>query len=133
RAAADRPRPGGGHHRPLRQAQTLRRPREAVLIPGGADYLRDRAGHELSHARPFRIKVAGVREKTMAKLRIAVFYDVWYEDDKETEEAKPARKGRKPDKEDHQQVHEALREAGHSPFYVTVDGTRESLAEMAKT
>jgi len=69
----------------------------------------------------------------MAKLRIAVFYDVWYEDEKETEEAKPPRKGRKPDKEDHQEVHEALREAGHSPFYATVDGTRESLAEMAKT
>jgi D-alanine-D-alanine ligase len=69
----------------------------------------------------------------MAKLRIAVFYDVWYEDEKETEEAKPLRKGRKPDKEDHQEVHEALREAGHSPFYATVDGTRESLAEMAKT
>jgi D-alanine-D-alanine ligase len=69
----------------------------------------------------------------MAKLRIAVFYDVWYEDEEETEEAKPPRKGRKPDKEDHQEVHEALREAGHSPFYATVDGTRESLAEMAKT
>jgi D-alanine-D-alanine ligase len=68
----------------------------------------------------------------MAKLRIGVFYDVWYEDEKETEVAKPPRKGRKPDKEDHQQVHEALREVGHSPFYVTVDGTRDSLAELAK-
>ncbi|HEV8376175.1 MAG TPA: ATP-grasp domain-containing protein [Candidatus Polarisedimenticolia bacterium] len=69
----------------------------------------------------------------MAKLRIGVFYDVWYDDEDETQESKPPRKGRKPAKEDHQEVHEALRETGHSPFYVTVDGTRESLSELAKT
>jgi len=70
----------------------------------------------------------------MAKQRIAVLYDLWYEEKEESQEPKPSpsRKRRKPDKEDRQEIHEALREAGHSPFYVTIDGTRESLAELAK-
>ena len=70
----------------------------------------------------------------MAKSRIAVLYDIWYEDPDE-EEAPPAKKGRgkkKPDKEDHQEVHAALRIAGHSPFYYTIDGTLESLQALAK-
>jgi D-alanine-D-alanine ligase len=64
-----------------------------------------------------------------------VLYDIWY-DDSEAEpepEGKPSRRKKKPDKEDRQEIHEALREAGHSPFYVSIDGTRESLAELAKT
>lgn len=70
----------------------------------------------------------------MAKMRIAVLYDIWYEDSPpEQPEAKPARKKKKPDKEDRQEIHEALREAGHSPIYVSIDGTRESLSELAKT
>jgi D-alanine-D-alanine ligase len=70
----------------------------------------------------------------MAKLRIAVLYDIWFDDSEEqAPEGKPVRKKKKPDKEDRQEIHEALREAGHSPFYVSIDGTRESLAELAKT
>ncbi len=70
----------------------------------------------------------------MAKLRIAVLYDVWYDDSEEPPpEGKPPRRKKKPDKEDRQEIHEALREAGHSPFYVSIDGTRESLSELAKT
>ncbi|HEV8337681.1 MAG TPA: ATP-grasp domain-containing protein [Candidatus Polarisedimenticolia bacterium] len=70
----------------------------------------------------------------MAKLRIAVLYDIWYDDSQEEPpEGKPSRRKKKPDKEDRQEIHEALREAGHSPFYVSIDGTRESLAELAKT
>jgi D-alanine-D-alanine ligase len=70
----------------------------------------------------------------MAKLRVAVLYDIWFDEEEEApEEAKPARRKRKPDKEDRQEIHEALRENGHSPFYVTVDGTRESLASLTKT
>ena len=70
----------------------------------------------------------------MAKLRIAVLYDIWYDDSgEEAPEGKPARKKKKPDKEDRQEIHEALRDAGHSPFYVSIDGTRESLADLAKT
>jgi D-alanine-D-alanine ligase len=70
----------------------------------------------------------------MAKQRIAVLYDIWYDDKDEEEEPKPSpsKRRRKPAKEDHQEIHEALRESGHSPFYVTVDGTRESLIELAK-
>jgi len=69
----------------------------------------------------------------MAKLRIAVLYDIWYDDSEAEPEGKPSRRKKKPDKEDRQEIHEALREAGHSPFYVSIDGTRESLAELAKT
>jgi len=70
----------------------------------------------------------------MAKLRIAVLYDIWFDDsEEEIPEGKPVRKKKKPDKEDRQEVHEALRELGHSPIYVSIDGTRESLSELAKT
>ena len=69
----------------------------------------------------------------MAKLRIAVLYDIWYEEAEEKPaEEKPSRRKKKPDKEDRQEIHEALRELGHSPFYATVDGTRESLAELGR-
>jgi len=44
----------------------------------------------------------------MAKLRVAVLYDVW-DDGHEPEEPAPARGRKKPEKEDRQEVHEALR------------------------
>ena len=70
----------------------------------------------------------------MAKLRIAVLYDIWFDDSEEqAPEGKPVRNKKKPDKEDRQEIHEALRELGHSPFYVSIDGTRESLSALART
>ena len=70
----------------------------------------------------------------MAKLRIAVLYDIWFDDSEEQAlEGKPVRKKKKPDKEDRQEIHEALRELGHSPFYVSIDGTRESLSALDRT
>ena len=69
----------------------------------------------------------------MARARIAILYDIWYDEAEEIPEGKPARKKKKPDKEDRQEIHEALRESGHSPFYVSVDGTGDSLAALAKT
>ncbi len=70
----------------------------------------------------------------MAKQRIAILYDIWFDESDDTaSEEKPARKKKKPDKEDRQEIHEALRESGHSPFYASIDGTRESLAALAKT
>ena len=65
----------------------------------------------------------------MAKLRIGVLYDYWWGDDEERDEGtRPKRKA--PD-EDVQGVYEALKEVGHNPVYVRLDGTRESLVELA--
>jgi D-alanine-D-alanine ligase len=67
----------------------------------------------------------------MAKLRIGVLYDYWWDEDETREEgARPRKKS--PD-EDVQEVYEALKKAGHSPVFLRVDGTRESLLELAKS
>jgi D-alanine-D-alanine ligase len=65
----------------------------------------------------------------MAKLRIGVLYDFWYDDDEtRVPDARPKRKGAD---EDVQEVYEALKEAGHSPIYLRLDGTPQSLQELA--
>lgn len=65
----------------------------------------------------------------MAKLRIGVLYDFWYDDDEQrSPDARPKRKGAD---EDVKEVYEALKEAGHSPVYLRLDGTPESLKELA--
>jgi D-alanine-D-alanine ligase len=65
----------------------------------------------------------------MAKLRIGVLYDFWFEDEESREgDARPKRKG--PD-EDVQEVYEALKKKGHSPIYLRLDGTSHSLEELA--
>ena len=67
----------------------------------------------------------------MAKLRIGVLYDYWWDEDETREEgARPKKKS--PD-EDIQEVYEALKEAGHSPVFLRLDGTRESLLELARS
>src|SRR6187399_1476574 len=66
----------------------------------------------------------------MAKLRIAVLYDVW-DDGAEEEEPAPSRGRKKPEKEDRQEIHEALKANGHSPIYFEIDGTPESLKALA--
>ena len=70
----------------------------------------------------------------MARLRVAVLYDVWDDEAEPAAEEEPKRRGRKkPEKEDRQEIHEALRALGHSPFYVELDGSADSLATLAKT
>jgi D-alanine-D-alanine ligase len=65
----------------------------------------------------------------MARLRIGVLYDYWWgEEEERSEGTRPKRKA--PD-EDVQDVYEALKEAGHSPVFLRLDGTRESLVELA--
>ncbi len=65
----------------------------------------------------------------MAKLRIGVLYEYWYDDEEPRgPEARPKRQG--PD-EDVQEVYEALKKAGHSPVYLRLDGTTASLRELA--
>jgi len=67
----------------------------------------------------------------MAKLRIGVLYDYWWDDDEERVEGERPKK-KSPD-EDIQAVYEALKKGGHSPVYVRLDGTRESLIELARS
>ena len=67
----------------------------------------------------------------MAKLRIGVLYDYWWDDDEERVEGERPRK--KSPEEDVRAVYEALRKSGHSPVYVRVDGTSESLIELARS
>jgi len=67
----------------------------------------------------------------MAKLRIGVLYDYWWDDDEERVEGERPRK-KSPD-DDVRTVYEALRKSGHNPVYVRLDGTRESLIELARS
>lgn len=67
----------------------------------------------------------------MAKLRIGVLYDYWWDDDEEPVEGERPRK-KSPD-EDVRAVYEALRKSGHSPIYVRLDGTRDSLIDLARS
>jgi len=65
----------------------------------------------------------------MAKLRIGVLYDFWWDDGgKHAGDARPPRKNAD---EDVQEVYEALRRAGHNPVYLRLDGTPQSLIELA--
>ena len=68
----------------------------------------------------------------MAKLRIGVLYDFWWDDDegREGEEPRPKRKA---PEEDVQEVYEALKKAGHNPVFLRLDGTRQSLRELAES
>jgi len=68
----------------------------------------------------------------MAKLRIGVLYDFWWDDDEQHPEA-GARPRRKSADEDVQEVYEALKKAGHNPVYVRLDGTPQSLIELAQS
>jgi D-alanine-D-alanine ligase len=69
----------------------------------------------------------------MAKLRIAVAYDVWEDEGPEEVEEAPKSRRKKPEKPDRQEIHEALRTLGHSPFYLELDGTAEALKRGADT
>src|SRR5262245_45722019 len=65
----------------------------------------------------------------MAKLRIGVLYDFWWDDGgKHPDAARPPRKNAD---EDVQEVYEALKKAGHNPVYLRLDGTPQSLIELA--
>jgi D-alanine-D-alanine ligase len=65
----------------------------------------------------------------MAKLRVGVLYDYWWDED-ETRENGSRPKRKTPD-EDVQEVYEALKEKGHSPVFLRLDGTTASLEELA--
>ena len=66
----------------------------------------------------------------MAKLRIGVLYDYWWEEDEPRDGEHPRPKRKSPD-EDIQEVYEALKKNGHNPVFLRLDGTAESLKEVA--
>ena len=67
----------------------------------------------------------------MAKLRIGVLYDYWWDDeDERADEARPKRQ--QPD-EDVQEVYEALKSVGHNPIFLRLDGSAQSLTELAQS
>lgn len=77
---------------------------------------------------------------TSQKLKIAVLYDIWEEDEPSPPvEAEPEKKSRgkrkakkKPPKEDREEIFEALEKLGHEPFYQVLDGTRSSLTSLSR-
>jgi D-alanine-D-alanine ligase len=75
-----------------------------------------------------------------AKLKVAVLYDVWGEEEEapKVEEKVSAKKKKKPrsktkrEKEDREEIFEALEKLGHEPFYQVLDGTPQCLTSLAK-
>lgn len=66
------------------------------------------------------------------KLKIAVLYEVWGEQ-AAPESEKAAESGRKrKEKEDREEIFEALNKLGHEPFYYVLDGRVQSLHGLAK-
>jgi D-alanine-D-alanine ligase len=75
-----------------------------------------------------------------AKLKVAVLYDVWGDETavpEVVEEKPPAKKKKrrrktKVEKEDREEIFEALEKLGHEPFYQVLDGTMPCLNALAK-
>jgi D-alanine-D-alanine ligase len=64
-------------------------------------------------------------------LKIAVLYDVWGEED--ASDPEPARAGRKrKEKEDREEIFDALGKLGHEPSYYILDGRPQSLYGLGK-
>ncbi len=68
---------------------------------------------------------------TAGKLKVAVLYDVWGEEDAAPSAPRRSRR-RKRDKPDHEEIFEALEKLGHEPFYQLLDGRNASLCALAK-
>jgi len=73
-----------------------------------------------------------------AKLKVAILYDAWEDQPGAESEKRPAPKrgtGRKrrKEKEDREEIFEALEQLGHQPFYHVLDGRQSSLNALAKS
>jgi D-alanine-D-alanine ligase len=75
----------------------------------------------------------------LAKLRVAVLYDTWGDEpaavevpvgEKKQQGKRPGKKRK--EKEDREEIFDALVKLGHDPFYQVVDGTSQSLTSLAK-
>ena len=72
-----------------------------------------------------------------AKLKVAVLYDVWEEQEPPPEPPpkKPVRgkrRKKKLEKADREEIFEALGKLGHEPFYQVLDGAEKTLVALAK-
>ncbi len=73
-----------------------------------------------------------------AKLKIAVLYDSWNEEAEQPPEEKPQSRAHKKrtkkakDKNDREEVFDALKKLGHEPFYHLLDGHHQSLTTLAR-
>jgi len=76
-----------------------------------------------------------------AKLKIAVLYDVWGEEAPTPDSVEPKTAGKKKkarrkttrrEKEDREEIFEALEKLGHEPFYQILDGNLQCLSSLAK-
>lgn len=66
----------------------------------------------------------------MARLRIGVLYEHWWAED---ETPTPGKRPRRQDPlKDVVEVHKALKKLGHSPTYIRIDGSVESLHSLAR-
>src|SRR5947207_145464 len=66
------------------------------------------------------------------QLKVAVLYDVWGEEEI-PESEKAAESGRKrKEKEDREEIFDALTKLGHEPSYYVLDGRPQSLVGLAK-
>ncbi len=69
----------------------------------------------------------------MAKQRVAVLYDIWWDDDDTPPEKPRGGKPRKREKEVHEEVYATLKKLGYQPFYSVLDGEPKSLAKLASS
>jgi D-alanine-D-alanine ligase len=67
----------------------------------------------------------------MAKLRIGVLYEFWWDEDEERGDSDSRPKRKSPD-EDIQDVYDALKKVGHNPVFMRLDGTAQSLIELGQ-
>ncbi len=71
----------------------------------------------------------------MSKTRVCVLYEEWDEDAvaRAESEGRPRKRRRRDEPtEDVQEVFDALKKSGHTPFYEVLDGTQESLLGLAQ-
>src|SRR5260370_17510726 len=65
-------------------------------------------------------------------LKIAVLYDVWGEEETPDSEAAAESGRKKKEKEDREEIFDALTKLGHEPFYYVLDGRPQTLHGLAK-
>ena len=69
----------------------------------------------------------------MPRQRVAVLYDIWWDDDDTPPEKPRGGKPRKREKEVHEEVYATLKKLGYQPFYCVLDGEPKSLAKLASS
>lgn len=72
------------------------------------------------------------------KLKIAILYDTWGDEEEVEAQPAPKRKSRKRtprrrEKHDREEIFEALEKLGHEPSYAVLDGTDKTLSALAKS